>query len=134
MPRKPTKSTKRATATKPTKQAKPPGPTEPPKPPRQTAEVTAAIYYFGTFGIHNNAISELILSKYPRAVYVHAEDCRDRLVWFRDVYLPRRGLSLTKTIVGEEVQKVVPLLETFNFITQIDDGCENILQRAKGKF
>ena len=115
---------------------KPPKPTKPTKHaktlklPRQTPEVIATIYYFGVFGVRNYEISKLILWKYPRALDVHAGNCSDRFVWFRDVYLPGRGLLLTKTIVGKEVKDIVPLIETVDFITEIDEECEKILEKA----
>ena len=124
MPRRSARLAERTTPTKPTKHAKIP------KPRRQRPEVVATIYYFGVFGVRNNDISELILWKYPRALDVHADNCSHRFVWFRDVYLPRRRLPLTKTIVGKEMKDAVRLIETVNFITEIDEECEKVLQKA----
>ena len=138
MPRKSTKSTKRTAPTKNDKtaeQAKPPKPIVPTKlikpttPRRQTEEVIAAIYYFGAFGLSGNTISKLILSKYPRAWNVRAEDCHDRLVWFRD-HLASKELPFKKTSVGKPVKDAVPFIADVNYITEVDDQCEKILQRV----
>ena len=51
-------------------------------------------------------------------------------MWFRDVYLRGRGLPLTKTIVGKEVKDAVRLIETVDFITEIDEECEKVLRKA----
>ena len=140
MPRKSTKSTKRTTATKPdntTERAKPPRSPKPTKrttPRRQTAEVIAVILYFGVFGVHDKAISELILSKYPRTAYVNAKACHNRFLWFRDTYLHSRGLPLNKGIVGIEVKNLVPDLEIVNNITEINEECEKIIQKASFGF
>ena len=74
-------------------------------------------------------MSKLILSKYPRAENVRAEDCSDRFVWFGDC-LAREGQRFTKDSVGKAVKDAVPFIENVNFITQIDDKCEKILQKV----
>ena len=89
----------------------------------------AAIYYFGAFGLSGNAISRLVLSKYPRAVNVRAEDCCDRVEWYREC-LAKKGLPFIKTSVGRAVKDAVSLIEDVDYITQIDDQCEQILQRV----
>ena len=74
-------------------------------------------------------MSKLILSKYPRAMNFGAKDCCERFAWFVDS-LAEQGLRLSKTEVGKAVKDVVPLIEEINFITQIDEQCEKILQEA----
>lgn len=129
MSHKSSNHTRSATLTQPTKHAKPLDSTEPDLPPRQAPEVAAAIYYFGAFELSATTISKLVLSKYPDAKNVRAEDCYNRVVWLSDE-LARKGLPSIKISVGSAVKDAVPYIEDVNPITQIDDECEKILQRV----